>query len=158
MKNPPGQGRDGGMIRFILWLVATEMIHMIEEVVAGFLEDFPLLFNVTVTCEMFAASFLIASAVGVLAALGLIYWNPIANYFVWLFAIGPGIVNGIVHFVFPVLAGTFLFPRFNHRSDAVHRRNPVAQKICLGAWIGDIDLPPIVVPLPMDMPPFRLWA
>ena len=110
MKNPPGQGRDGGTIRFILWLVATEMIHMIEEVVAGFLEDFPLLFNVTVTCEMFAASFLIASAVGVLAALGLIYWNPIANYFVWLFAIGPGIVNGIVHFVFPVLAGTFYSP------------------------------------------------
>ena len=84
MKTPPGQGRDGGTIRFILWLVATEMTHMIEEVVAGFLEDFSLLFNVTVTCEMFAASFLIASAVGVLAALGLIYWNPIANYFVWL--------------------------------------------------------------------------
>jgi hypothetical protein len=47
------------------------------------------LFNVTVTCNIFVASFLIASAVGVLAALGLIYRNPIANYFVWLFAIGP---------------------------------------------------------------------
>ena len=59
------------------------MIHMIEEVVAGFSEDFSLLFNVTVTGKMFAASFLIALAVGVLAALGLIYRNPIANYFVW---------------------------------------------------------------------------
>ena len=106
-KNPADPEK---VLPLYLLLVAAEMIHMIEEVVAGFSEDFSLLFNVTITGKTFAASFLIVSAVGVLAAVGLIYRNPIANYFVWLFAIGPGIVNGIAHFVFPVLAGAFYFP------------------------------------------------
>lgn len=93
-----------------LLVVATEMIHMTEEVVAGFSEDFSHLFHVAITGQVFAASFLIVSAIGVLAAIGLLYRNPTANYFVWFFAVGPGIVNGIAHFVFPIMAGTFYFP------------------------------------------------
>lgn len=93
-----------------LLLVATEMIHMTEEVVTGFAEDFSLLFHTAVTVKVFAASFLIVSAIGILAAIGLIYKNPISNYFVWFFAVGPGIVNGIAHFVFPIIAGAFYFP------------------------------------------------
>ena len=91
-------------------MVATELIHMTEEIVTGFPEKFPLMFNVAVTDKAFEASFLIVSAIGVLAAIGLIYRNPIADYFVWFYAIGPGIVNGIAHFIFPVIAGTYYFP------------------------------------------------
>ncbi len=98
------------VLSLYLLLVATELIHMTEEVVTGFPEKFPLLFNVAVTDKAFEASFLFVSAIGVLAAIGLIYRNPIADYFVWFFAIGPGIVNGIAHFVFPVIAGTYYFP------------------------------------------------
>ena len=40
----------------------------------------------------------------------MIYKNTLSNYFVWFFAVGPGIVNGIAHFVFPIIAGAFYFP------------------------------------------------
>ncbi len=53
---------------------------------------------------------LLFGGIWVLAGFGLIYKNPVANFFVWFVVIGPGVANGIAHFVFPVLAGTLYFP------------------------------------------------
>jgi len=60
--------------------------------------------------SIFAPMVLLFGGIWVLAGIGLIYKNPVANFIVWFVAIGPGVANGIAHFVFPVLAGTLYFP------------------------------------------------
>ncbi len=91
-----------------LLVVAFELIHMSEEAMTDFAGEFGRLFGEDFS--IFAPMVLLFGGIWVLAGYGLIHKNPVANFFVWFVAIGPGVVNGIAHFVFPVLAGTFYFP------------------------------------------------
>ena len=91
-----------------LLVVGTELIHMSEEAIADFSGRFGQLFGSDFS--FFAPMVLAFGGVWVIAGLGLIYKNPVANFFVWFVAIGPGIINGIAHVTFPFLAGTLYFP------------------------------------------------
>ena len=91
-----------------LLVVGTELIHMSEEAITDFPGQFGQLFGSEFS--FFAPMVLLFGGVWVIAGAGLIYRNPVANFFVWFVAIGPGIVNGIAHVTFPFLAGTLYFP------------------------------------------------
>ena len=91
-----------------LLVVAFELIHMSEESMTDFPGKFSSLFGENFS--IFAPMVLLFGGIWVLAGFGLIYKNPVANFFVWFVAIGPGVANGIAHFIFPVLAGTLYFP------------------------------------------------
>jgi Protein of unknown function with HXXEE motif len=97
-----------------LYLVAVgaQLVHETEEYLAGFPSQFSALFHLPVfTQQFFVITFLLVfSVIWVLAAVGLIYKNPVANFLAWFFVIGPGLVNGIAHFVFPFLAHRLYFP------------------------------------------------
>lgn len=91
-----------------LVLVAFELIHMSEEAITDFPGKFGSLFGEDFS--VFAPMVLLLGGIWVLAGVGLMYKNPVANFFVWFVAIGPGVINGIAHFIFPILAGTLYFP------------------------------------------------
>jgi hypothetical protein len=97
-----------------LYLVAVcaQLVHETEEYLAGFPSQFSTLFHIPVfTEQFFVITFLLVfSIIWVGAAVGLIYKNPVANFLAWFFVIGPGLVNGIAHFVFPFLAHRLYFP------------------------------------------------
>lgn len=97
-----------------LYLVAVgaQLVHETEEYLAGFPSQFSTLFHLPVFTEQFFVMtfLLIFSIIWVLAGVGLIYNNPVANFLAWFFVIGPGLVNGIAHFVFPFLAHRLYFP------------------------------------------------
>jgi hypothetical protein len=97
-----------------LYLVAVgaQLVHETEEYLAGFPSQFSTLFHIPVfTEQFFVITFLLVfSIIWVGAAIGLIYKNPIANFLAWFFVIGPGLVNGIAHFVFPFLTHRLYFP------------------------------------------------
>jgi hypothetical protein len=48
-------------------------------------------------------------ALWVLAAAGALYQIRVANYMLWFYALGAGMVNAISHFVFPIIKGGY-FP------------------------------------------------
>ena len=91
-----------------LLVVAFELIHMSEESLTGFAGEFGALFGENFS--IFGPMVLLFGGIWVLAGVGLIYRNPVANFFVWFVAIGPGLANGVAHFIFPILAGTLYFP------------------------------------------------
>ena len=91
-----------------LLVVAFELIHMSEESMTDFAGKFGNLFGENFS--IFAPMVLLFGGIWVLAAFGLLYKNPVANFFVWFVAIGPGVANGIAHFIFPILAGSYYFP------------------------------------------------
>lgn len=91
-----------------LLLVGLELIHMSEEAVMDFAGEFGRLFGDDFS--IFQPMVLLFSGIWVLAGFGLIYRNPVANFFVWFVAIGPGVVNGIAHVLFPLLDGSLYFP------------------------------------------------
>jgi len=92
--------------------VAAQVVHEAEEYLAGFPSQFSTLFHIPAfTEQFFVITFLLVfSVIWILAGVGLIYKNPVANFLAWFFVIGPGLVNGVAHFVFPVLAHRFYFP------------------------------------------------
>jgi hypothetical protein len=100
------------VLPFYLMAVGAQLIHETEEYLAGFPSQFSTLFHLPVfTEQFFVITFLLVfSVIWVLAGVGLIYKNPIANFLAWFFVIGPGLVNGIAHFVFPFLVHRLYFP------------------------------------------------
>ena len=46
-------------------------------------------------------------AVWLLAGAGALYQVRVANYFLWFYALGAGLINAISHFVFPILEGGY---------------------------------------------------
>lgn len=100
------------VLPFYLVAVGAQLVHETEEYLAGFPSQFSMLFHIPVfTDRFFVITFLLVfSIIWVLAGVGLLYKNPIANFLVWFFVIGPGLVNGIAHFVFPFLAHRLYFP------------------------------------------------
>lgn len=100
------------VLPYYLLAVGAQLVHETEEYLAGFPSQFSMLFHIPVfTDRFFVVTFLLVfSIIWVLAGVGLLYKNPIANFLVWFFAIGPGLVNGVAHFVFPFLAHRLYFP------------------------------------------------
>jgi len=97
-----------------LYLVAIGMqfIHLTEEYVADFPDNFSALTGSHLSPNAFVLIAILAGGVAYLfAGFGLIHRHPVANYLLWFFLIGPvGLVNTIAHFTFPFLAGTAYFP------------------------------------------------
>ena len=89
--------------------VASQMIHMVEEYATDFPGEFSKLFHLNLfQRDFFAITFMgIFGALWLLTALGLRYRNPIANFMLWFFLIGPGLVNSVAHFSFPFFSGHF---------------------------------------------------
>ena len=92
-------------------LLAAELLHMGEEFLTSFPDEFSKLTGAGMTQEIFVFWFVIVGTIlALLSMIGIMHHNPLSNYFLWFVIIGPGFVNGIAHFIFPVLAGTFYFP------------------------------------------------
>lgn len=95
-----------------LLAVAFQMIHLSEDYTGNFPHEFVELFDSP--REWSERNFLLTfvfffGVVWGTAAAGALYRFKIANYFIWFYALGAGLVNAISHFVFPILKGGY-FP------------------------------------------------
>jgi hypothetical protein len=104
--------RSRRVIATYLAAVAFQILHLAEEHFFGFPHQFTELFNSPT--EWTESSFLLvfvfgAGALWVLAGAGALYQVRVANYFIWFYALGAGLINAIAHFIFPLLAGGY-FP------------------------------------------------
>lgn len=94
-----------------LLLIVAELLHMAEEYLTSFPEEFSALTGAHMTQDVFVVVFVMGGVVlALLAAVGVMYRNPLANYVLWFVIVGPGFVNGIAHLLFPLMAGTVYFP------------------------------------------------
>jgi hypothetical protein len=99
------------VIALYLLAVSVQIIHLSEEYAFGFPIEFSALFGGK---DWSLHSFLMTFVFGfgfvwVASAAGMLYQVRIANYFVWFYALGAGLINAIAHFIFPILAGGY-FP------------------------------------------------
>jgi hypothetical protein len=95
-----------------LCAVAFQLIHMSEEYVGGFPHEIVELFNSPRPWSerAFLLTFVFGfGALWCLAAAGALYQIRIANYMLWFYALGAGLLNAISHFVFPIIKGGY-FP------------------------------------------------
>jgi hypothetical protein len=104
--------RTRKVVAVYLCAVAFQFIHMSEEYAGGFPHEIVELFNSP--REWSEKSFLLTFVFGfgalwVLAAAGALYQLRIANYMLWFYALGAGLINAISHFVFPIIKGGY-FP------------------------------------------------
>jgi hypothetical protein len=95
-----------------LCAVAFQLIHMSEEYIGGFPHEIVDLFNSP--REWSERAFLLTFVFGFgalwcLAAAGALYQIRIANYMLWFYALGAGLINAISHFIFPIIKGGY-FP------------------------------------------------
>jgi hypothetical protein len=104
--------RTRKVIAVYLCAVAFQFIHMAEEYTGGFPHEIVDLFNSPRewTEKSFLLTFVFGfGAIWVLAAAGALYQIRIANYLLWFYALGAGLINAISHFVFPIIKGGY-FP------------------------------------------------
>ncbi|MFD3403632.1 HXXEE domain-containing protein [Kribbella sp. NPDC058693] len=104
--------RTRKVIAVYLCAIAFQFIHMSEEYTGGFPHEIVDLFNSSRdwTEKSFLLTFVFGfGAIWVLAAAGALYQLRIANYLLWFYALGAGLINAISHFVFPILKGGY-FP------------------------------------------------
>jgi len=104
--------RSRRVIAAYLCAVSFQLIHMSEEYVGGFPHEIVDLFNSP--RDWSEPSFLLTFVFGfgalwVLAAAGALYQIRIANFMLWFYALGAGVINAVSHFAFPVLKGGY-FP------------------------------------------------
>jgi Protein of unknown function with HXXEE motif len=106
----PVDGRK--ILPLYILAVAMQFIHMTEEFVAGFPQQFSALTGANLSPDTFVLVAVLGfGTVYMLAGLGLVRQNPIANYVLWFFLIGPaGLVNTVAHFTFPLLIRHPYFP------------------------------------------------
>jgi len=100
------------IIAVYLCAVAFQLIHMSEEYTGGFPHEIVNLFDSPRDWseKSFLLTFVFAfGALWVLAAAGALYQIRIANYMLWFYALGAGLLNAISHFVFPIIKGGY-FP------------------------------------------------
>jgi hypothetical protein len=100
------------VIAVYLCAVAFQLIHMAEEYTGGFPHEIVDLFNSPRDWseKSFLLTFVFAfGALWSLAAAGALYQIRIANYMLWFYALGAGLINAISHFVFPIIKGGY-FP------------------------------------------------
>lgn len=104
--------RTRKVIAVYLCAVAFQFVHMSEEYAGGFPHELTELFNSSRqwTEKSFLLTFVFGfGTIWVLAAAGALYQLRIANYMLWFYALGAGLMNAISHFVFPILKGGY-FP------------------------------------------------
>ncbi|GAA0480977.1 hypothetical protein Aca07nite_85920 [Actinoplanes capillaceus] len=104
--------RSRRVIAVYLCAVGFQLIHMAEEYTGGFPHEIVELFDsprdwpenefLLVFVFGFGALYFFAGA-------GALYRIRVANFFLWWYALGAGLLNGIAHFVFPLIAGGY-FP------------------------------------------------
>jgi hypothetical protein len=104
--------RSRKVIAVYLCAVGFQLIHMAEEYTGGFPHEIVELFDsprdwpenefLLVFVFGFGALYFFAGA-------GALYRIRVANFFLWWYALGAGLLNGIAHFVFPILKGGY-FP------------------------------------------------
>jgi Protein of unknown function with HXXEE motif len=104
--------RSRKVIATYLCAVSFQFIHMAEEYTGGFPHEIVQLFHSSRPWS--ERSFLLTFVFGfgalwVLAAAGALYQVRIANFMLWFYALGAGLLNAVAHFVFPVLKGGY-FP------------------------------------------------
>jgi hypothetical protein len=104
--------RSRKVLATFLCAVAFQLVHMSEEYVGGFPHEFVDLFHSARPWSerAFLLTFVFGfGALWCLAAAGVLYQIRIANYMLWFYALGAGVLNAISHFVFPILKGGY-FP------------------------------------------------
>ncbi|HZN19787.1 MAG TPA: HXXEE domain-containing protein [Micromonosporaceae bacterium] len=104
--------RSRKVIATYLCAVAFQFIHMAEEYTGGFPHEIVELFSSPRDWSerSFLLTFVFAfGALWTLAAAGALYQVRVANYMLWFYALGAGLLNAIAHFVFPVIKGGY-FP------------------------------------------------
>ncbi|GAA1416261.1 HXXEE domain-containing protein [Catellatospora coxensis] len=104
--------RSRRVIAVYLLAVGFQLIHMAEEYTGGFPHEIVELFDsprdwpenefLLVFVFGFGALYFFAGA-------GALYQIRVANFFLWWYALGAGLLNGVAHFVFPVIKGGY-FP------------------------------------------------
>ncbi len=104
--------RSRRVIATYLCAVGFQLIHMSEEYTGGFPHEIVELFDsprdwpenefLLVFVFGFGALYCFAGA-------GALYRIRVANFFLWWYALGAGLLNGISHFVFPIIKGGY-FP------------------------------------------------
>jgi hypothetical protein len=104
--------RSRRVIATYLCAVAFQLIHMAEEYTGRFPHEIVELFGSSRDWseKSFLLTFVFAfGALYCLAAAGALYQIRIANYMVWFYALGAGLLNAMAHFAFPIIAGGY-FP------------------------------------------------
>ncbi|HET8684115.1 MAG TPA: HXXEE domain-containing protein [Micromonosporaceae bacterium] len=104
--------RSRKVVATYLCAVAFQFIHMAEEYTGGFPHEIVELFSSPRDWSerSFLLTFVFAfGALWSLAAAGALYQVRVANYMLWFYALGAGLLNAIAHFVFPVIKGGY-FP------------------------------------------------
>ncbi len=100
------------VIAAYLFAVGFQLIHMSEEYIGQFPHEFVQLFhtNHDWTERSFLLTFVFGfGALWLFAGAGALYRIRIANYFLWFYALGAGLINAISHFIFPIIKGGY-FP------------------------------------------------
>ncbi|RRS01276.1 HXXEE domain-containing protein [Glycomyces terrestris] len=100
------------VIATYLCAVGFQLIHMAEEYTGGFPHEIVELFDSPRDWpeEQFLLVFVFGfGALYFFAGAGALYRIRAANFFLWWYALGAGLLNGISHFVFPVIKGGY-FP------------------------------------------------
>jgi hypothetical protein len=96
-----------------LLLIAAEMVHMGEEYLTDFPGQIRELFGAPADFDLqtFTLGLVIGmNALALVAAYGLRHGNRAANYMVWFYTLGPGLVNSAAHVYFPIAGGESYFP------------------------------------------------
>lgn len=104
--------RSRKVVATYLCAVAFQLVHMSEEYTGGFPHEIVELFSSPRdwTERSFLLTFVFGfGALWCLAAAGALYQIGVANYMLWFYALGAGMLNAISHFVFPILKGGY-FP------------------------------------------------
>jgi len=104
--------RSRRVIATFLCAVAFQLIHMSEEYVGRFPHEIVDLFNSPRPWSerAFLLTFVFGfGALWCLAAAGALYQVRVANYMLWFYAIGAGLINALSHFIFPIIRGGY-FP------------------------------------------------
>jgi hypothetical protein len=106
----PVDGRR--IVPLFVLAVGMQFVHMTEEFLAGFPEQFSAATGASLTPDKFViVAVLGGGMVYAFTAFGLIHRHPVANYVLWFFLIGPaGLVNSISHLSFPFMTHTTYFP------------------------------------------------
>jgi hypothetical protein len=105
--------------------VGMQYVHMTEEFLAGFPVHFSALTGADLTPDKFVVVALLGGGMAyAFSGFGLVHRNPLANYGLWFFLIGPaGLVNSIAHVSFPFHGRRALLPGAGHRRPADRLRH-----------------------------------
>lgn len=104
--------RSRAVVAAYLTAVSFQIIHLSEEWNGDFPHEFVDLVGSSRDWSLdgFLTIFVFAAgAIWVLAGAGALYGLRSANYFLWFYALGAGLINAVAHFAFPLFSGGY-FP------------------------------------------------